>query len=451
MPRPRLKPNAVFAQRVYASQQAGAAGVAEKSGERNEPAQILEHDRKRTRHLAMALHEAHKRAAKRADGSRSQGLTESAPPPAGLASRSVKPPEQEAPTARRFLLTASEQSFNLTPPVTIKPFDSATVEAVLSIAPTNTNDEQRATSYDQRVHDELTEIRQMVGQVLHRQAHSTPHPTTELPRHLLEMYLQLISQDVSDELASQIISAVRSDLDDEDFDDEDKVRQTVLRHLAELIPIAQGAPPGRAADGRPRTVALVGPTGVGKTTTVAKLAASFKLRHGQSVGLITCDTYRIAAVDQLRTYADIVGLPLHVALSPAEVAQALAALHGCDVVLIDTAGRSQNDQGRLDELSRFIQAANPHEVHLVLSSTAGQRVLLNEAEAFSRIGVHKIVFSKLDEAVSFGILVNVIRQVGKELSFVTTGQEVPTHLEAGRADRLAELVLGARLGSETVK
>jgi flagellar biosynthesis protein FlhF len=186
---------------------------------------------------------------------------------------------------------------------------------------------------------------------------------------------------------------------------------------------------------------------------LAKLAATFKLHHHLRVGLITADTYRIAAVEQLRTYANIIGLPLEVVLTPVQMREALDRLAdrrsldggGCDVILIDTAGRSQNDTGRIDELRKFVEAAKPDQVHLVLSSTAGERVLLREAEAFSPLGIHRIVLTKLDEAVSFGMLINVIRKVGKQLSFVTTGQEVPEHLEPGRADRLAELVLGGPL------
>jgi flagellar biosynthesis protein FlhF len=184
---------------------------------------------------------------------------------------------------------------------------------------------------------------------------------------------------------------------------------------------------------------------VGKTTTVAKLAASFKLRQNLRVGLVTCDTYRIAAVEQLRTYAGIIGVPLEVALTPGDMQQAIEKLGLCDVIVIDTAGRGQNDTDRIDELREFIAAAQPHEVHLVLSSTAGERVLLREAEAFALVGIHRIVLTKLDEAVSFGMLVNVIRKVGKELSFVTTGQEVPDHIEIGQADRLAGLVLNGVL------
>ena len=200
------------------------------------------------------------------------------------------------------------------------------------------------------------------------------------------------------------------------------------------------------ADGRPLTIALVGPTGVGKTTTLAKLAASFKLRHQRRVGLITADTYRIAAVDQLRTYANIIGLPLQVVLTPAEMRQAVHALKHCDVILIDTAGRSQNDACRLGELREFLEAARPHETHLVLSSTASEKVLLREAEAFVTVGVDKVILTKLDEAVSFGMVVTALRRIGRELSFFTTGQEVPDHIEVSEPRRLAELVLGEGMG-----
>lgn len=293
--------------------------------------------------------------------------------------------------------------------------------------------------------EELSAIKVMVGQVLQRQVVTSGQPTPAMPRMLFDMYLKLIGQDIPDELADQIVNGVRDELDGIDLEDEKKVHAAVLRQLADFIPVAANAVRERVPDGRPVTIALVGPTGVGKTTTLAKIAASYKLRHGKKVGLITCDTYRIAAVDQLRTYANIIGLPLQVVLTPAEMKHAVQSLRDCDVILIDTAGRSQNDAGRLDELKHFVAAAHAHEVHLVLSSTASQKVLLKEAEAFSQVGVHKIILTKLDEAVSFGMLVNVIRQVGKQLSFVTTGQEVPTHLEVGRAERLAELVLGAPL------
>ncbi len=202
---------------------------------------------------------------------------------------------------------------------------------------------------------------------------------------------------------------------------------------------------GPGDGGRPLTIALVGPTGVGKTTTIAKLAAAYKLRQGKKVGLITSDTYRIAAVDQLRTYANIIGLPLKVALTPREMAGACGSLADCDVILVDTAGRSQHDKGRLEELAAFIDAATPDETHLVLSATVAEPVLAKAAERFAVLQPTRVIFSKLDEAVHFGVIVNTCRKVGMRVSYVTTGQEVPDEIELAQADRLARLVLDGEL------
>lgn len=299
------------------------------------------------------------------------------------------------------------------------------------------------TAEDAAVRAELGAIRRMVGEVLQRQVPRTGVPTPTMPDRLFDMYLKMIGQEVSEELADQVVNEVRDELTAMQLEDEDAVRAAVRRRLADFIPTVDEAIPERPRDGRPLTIVLIGPTGVGKTTTLAKLAATFKLRHGRRVGLITADTYRIAAVDQLRTYANIIGLPLNVALTPGEMRQAVRAMRDQDVILIDTAGRSKNDGDRIAELRRFVEAADPHEVHLVLSSTAGEKVLVREAEAFGAVGVDKIVLTKLDEAVSFGMLVNVVRRIGKNLSFFTTGQEVPDQIEVSRPERLAELILGA--------
>ncbi len=290
---------------------------------------------------------------------------------------------------------------------------------------------------------ELADIKLLVNQVLHS------GPTTSagvaagaMPEALFRHYLRLLESAVSRDIADSIIGAVRDELTPGELTDEDIVRTTVLRHISSLIPSA-GTPPLRGGRGGygPHVIALVGPTGVGKTTTVAKLAASYKLRHGKSVALITSDTYRIAAVDQLRTYAGIIGLPLKVVMSPQEMAAAVQSLSQYDVVLIDTAGRSQFNADRLAELREFIEAANPTEVHLVLSSTAGEAVLQKTVANFAPLGPGSVILTKLDEAVNFGVIVNVARQLGAAFSFITTGQEVPDDIEAGQPDRLARMVL----------
>jgi flagellar biosynthesis protein FlhF len=372
-------------------------------------------DRTRTRRLAQALAEAHDRRARE---------VEVAPPPPRPVTLNATDrrhaPVRPAPVARRFILTPTTG-------------EQPQPDAAVAVA-----------EPPEAMQQELTAIKTMVSQVLQRQSVSRRSPGADLPGSLFDMYLELIGQDLSEEITDRIMTAVRAEVAD-DILDSDAVRKAVLRHLADLVPVADPTIPRRSPDARPLTIALIGPTGVGKTTTLAKLAASFKLRHQRHVGLVTCDTYRIAAVDQLRTYASIIGLPLEVALTPGEMNRAAQRLSDCDVVLIDTAGRGPNDTARLGELQQVLAAADPHEVHLVLSSTASERVLLREAEAFAEVGADRIVLTKLDEAVSFGVLVNVMQSVGKALSFITTGQEVPDHIEEGRSRRLAELVLGAEL------
>jgi flagellar biosynthesis protein FlhF len=293
---------------------------------------------------------------------------------------------------------------------------------------------------------ELADIKLLVNQVLHAA------PTTgagvaagAMPEALFKQYLRLLEAEVSRDIADSIIGSVRDELTPGEMQDDEIVRMTVLRHIADLIPVADVTRIQPATG--PLVITLVGATGVGKTTTIAKLAAAYKLRHGKSVALITSDTYRIAAVDQLRTYAGIIGLPLKVVLTPQEMAQAVRSLSGYDVVLIDTAGRSQFNADRIAELRQFIDAANPNEIHLVLSSIAGEAVMNRTAQAFAALRPDRVILTKLDEAVNFGVIVNVARHLNATFSFITTGQEVPDDIEAGHPDRLARMILDNSLAA----
>ncbi|NNF44157.1 MAG: flagellar biosynthesis protein FlhF [Phycisphaerales bacterium] len=423
-------------------------------------------DGERTRRLAKAMLAQHEQRTRgRAD------VPASPPPPVASVARMPTEPSSEPPApresaesaaaaaeavAQRYLLTSLEPGVAAAIPGSgsssgsssgsgSDPVITPAVPSGIPPAASTGRPESGTVPDTPAMQDELSAIRTMVSEVLQRQVARSGMPTPAMPPQLFETYLTLVGQEVSSELADRIINETRDELTASELEDPERVRALVRERLAEYVPAADEAVAADSPDGRPLTIALVGPTGVGKTTTLAKLAASFKLRHGRRVGLITADTYRIAAVDQLRTYANIIGLPLQVALTPNEMRQAVLALSACDVILIDTAGRSQNDAGRLEELKQFLAAAEPHEVHLVLSSTAGEKVLMHEAEAFGAVGVDKVVLTKLDEAVSFGVLVNVVRKIGKSLSFFTTGQEVPDHLEVSRPQRLAGLVLGEPL------
>ena len=307
--------------------------------------------------------------------------------------------------------------------------------SVVAIAPPPRDDGQLSR--------ELAAVKHLVQQVARQQQLGRIAETTPgLPDALVEHYARLIEQEVAADLAREVVTAL------DPAADPDAGREALLHAITEQLPAGPPEPPqGRTPDGRPRTIALVGPTGVGKTTTVAKLAANFLLKENRKVGLITADTFRIAAVEQLRTYAGIIGLPLEVVRGPGELRDAMARLADCDIILIDTAGRSQRDTDRLGELAELLDVAKPHETHLVLAATSSQKVMLDVAERFGRIDTDRVIFTKLDEAASCGPLLNVAKQLGKPLSYLTTGQEVPHQIEPAYPRRLAELILGKEVAT----
>lgn len=298
-----------------------------------------------------------------------------------------------------------------------------------------------SSSADPELRAELAAIKRMVGQVLQSAPGVATLAAPPMPQALVAHYMMLIEADVAREIADDVTAQVRDELTAQELADPAIVRQAMIRHIEALLPETDTPLPVRPADGRPLTIALIGPTGVGKTTTVAKLAAAYKLRHGKKVGLITADTYRIAAVEQLRTYANIIGLTLKVVMTPAEMTAAVEELSDMDAILIDTAGRSPSDSARLSELGDFLKAARPHQTHMVLSSVLGDAAMVRAVDRYQSLKPDHLIFTKLDEAASYGVMLNIAKRLDTRLSYITTGQEVPDDIEPTRTDRLARLIL----------
>ncbi len=265
------------------------------------------------------------------------------------------------------------------------------------------------------------------------------HLILDLPGHLVPTYATLLEAEVPEVLARRLVRIVADRLEPDDARRPEAVRDALREAVETCLPIA---PPISVVPGTRKVVALVGPTGVGKTTTVAKLAANFKLVHGLRPGLVTVDTYRIAAVEQLRTYAEIIDLPLAVANAPGEMRAAIDALGDVDLVLIDTAGRSPRDEVKIRELADFLTAARPDEVHLVLSATSAERSLRSAVERFSAVRADRLILTKLDEADGLGGVLAVIGGADRPVSYLTTGQAVPDDIEPADRRRLAALILG---------
>jgi flagellar biosynthesis protein FlhF len=282
-------------------------------------------------------------------------------------------------------------------------------------------------------------LESLVEDLCRRSRHSEIH---ELPESLFRLFTDLIEADVQDELARELVERVRREMPPRDLLDMVLVKAHLARMIEDEIQVSG---PIRADAGRRRVVALVGPTGVGKTTTIAKLAANFRLKEKRKVGLITVDTYRIAAVEQLRTYADIIDLPMAVVSTPREMREAVTRMSDLEIVLMDTAGRSPRDEVKIQELRTMLIEAKADEVHLVLSSVGSAGGLKRTAEQFSPAGTTALVLTKLDEATGLGNLLPLLRASKLPLSYVTDGQNVPDDIEAADQRRLARMILGMEL------
>ena len=213
--------------------------------------------------------------------------------------------------------------------------------------------------------------------------------------------------------------------------------------IARLFTTAELLP---APAGRQQRISLIGPTGVGKTTTLAKIAARALSRHNLRVGLVTIDTYRVAAVEQLKVYAEIMRVPLEVVLTPEAFQRALERFADRDLVLVDTAGRSPRNQADLDELAAFLRPELGLENHLLLPATAREQELETIIRRFAILPAHRFVFSKIDECGQLGVLLNVHYNHDTPISCLTNGQRVPEDLLTPTPADIGGLILDERRG-----
>jgi len=191
-----------------------------------------------------------------------------------------------------------------------------------------------------------------------------------------------------------------------------------------------------------RTLVFIGPTGVGKTTTLAKLAARYSLNYQEKVGLITIDHFRIGAVDQLKAYAEIIDLPLEVVFTPQDLTGALTRLQDCDRIMVDTAGRATGNLTQINELSDYIDLLLPAEVHLVISATTRWQDIRFITSSFSKLHYNRLLITKLDETASYGAILNSAYYANQPLVYITNGQSVPDHLKLAREIDWAGLFWG---------
>jgi flagellar biosynthesis protein FlhF len=256
---------------------------------------------------------------------------------------------------------------------------------------------------------------------------------------LRSLYQQLREQEVEEELIYDLVTNVSEELSAQALNNYGIVADCAERQIARQVTCSG---PFQIGNGTPKVVFVIGPTGVGKTTTVAKLAAHFALLARKKVLLVTTDTYRIAALPQLKTYADIMGLPMEVANTPSDLAKIVADNQDKDLILVDSPGRAQRNQEQIAELKAFVDAVPNKSVQLAVAASTRYRELSDIVNRFGVIGFDNLLVTKLDEALVFGPVLNIINQINKPISYLTTGQSVPEDIEAAKATRVASLVLG---------
>ena len=293
-----------------------------------------------------------------------------------------------------------------------------------------------------QIRAELAEMRQMLHVL---SAQSAGLRDANFPENLIVLYQQLLFNGMEDKFARRLIEECVRTVPPKDLEDFSYVKIFLARMLMKISRVTGGI---QTDPGRQKVVALVGPTGVGKTTTVAKLASEQLLKYRRQVALITVDTFRIAAVEQLKVYAKIMGVPIAVVNDKSELHLALRSFSGKDVVFIDTGGRSQRDELQMTELNSLFGNGSepPIEVCLTLAATTKDSDLTEITRKFGEIPLKAVIFTKLDESTHYGSIFNHSIRFKLPVAYLTTGQKVPEDLEAATKERLVDLLLNITEG-----
>ena len=296
--------------------------------------------------------------------------------------------------------------------------------------------------------DEIYEIRSMIQTLTNgsRAVEGIVEGMTEpqqheeqLPPLLAREYEKLTLQGVDPEVVQKVMGFMTQKLSAEQL----AQPKAVQAYLGDLLACTvRVAGPLLDRPGAQKVVLFVGATGVGKTTTLAKLAAQYREKDDCKIAVATLDTHRVAAIEQLKMYTRILGVPVEVAMSPRDLTQLIQRHKKKDLVLIDTAGRSPADVAGIGELKELCGTGVPFEIHLVLSASTKQQDLDETVKQFSVLPIHRLLFTKLDETESCANIFNTVNRTGKPISYFTAGQRVPDDIEVATPKRVLELVGG---------
>jgi flagellar biosynthesis protein FlhF len=282
---------------------------------------------------------------------------------------------------------------------------------------------------------QMEELKEAVADFSNRIRIVNRETTLTFTPDILSLYNGLIKHDVQEELSKEIAAQTQDVKSKREFDIKSIAQQLILDRLGEPMPL-------KLKKFKQNVLLFTGPTGAGKTTTLAKLAGMLKFREKLDVAIINTDTYRIGAMEQIKIYSEIMDIPLVTAYNADELKNAVKALEHKDVVLIDTAGRSSREGTMKAELSQLIEASGADEVFLVISVSTGHSACRDIINSYSFIENYKLIITKLDEVSAWGNVLNIADYAQKSLSYITMGQNVPDDIRKADIQRLAENITG---------
>ncbi|HHY70961.1 MAG TPA: flagellar biosynthesis protein FlhF [Thermoanaerobacterales bacterium] len=298
--------------------------------------------------------------------------------------------------------------------------------------------ESRSFAEIDGIRTDIAEVKTMLNKLYSDQKQQGFVADIDIPLPLKKYYDRMYEMEVEPDIIHKIIKNTKKTLSDTDINNKTKLYKTIKKEIASLIDIIEPIELSKNSN----IVAFVGPTGVGKTTTIAKLAAHFSLYKNKNVAMVTADTFRVGAIEQLKLYGDLLEIPVLVVYRPEDIKDILTDLNDYDLLLVDTMGFNPNNRMQIKKIKGLLDIINPNDVHVVISAATKKQDMFGILNNYKELQYNKIIITKLDETKSYGMILNALKVAGCKLSYFTMGQNVPDDIEIASADKIADMILG---------